>query len=157
MPCRAPERTSHPPQSGRAALTLRAQARGEGRREGGSRDEKIPTLKQPSRTRCGRSIKVGLAAAKAAALRSNLNNIDGCIVVAPHTHTHTHTASARSLAPTLSRVRELPTPRHPHFTQYPFAPRPLVRGGKTSPHRLRLFVSHSKCPPLSPPPKRTAL
>ena len=37
VPCRAPDRTSHLAQSGRAALTRRGQARGEGR-GGGSRD-----------------------------------------------------------------------------------------------------------------------
>ena len=36
--------------------------------------------------------------------------------------------------------------------------RPLVCSGQTSPHRPRLVVSHSTCPPLSPfPSPRTAL
>ncbi len=41
----------------------------------------------------------------------------------------------------------------PSFTQSPSPPRSLlVRDGQTSPHRLRLVVSRSKCPPLSPSP-----
>jgi hypothetical protein len=36
-------------------------------------------------------------------------------------------------------------------------PRSLVCDGQTSPHRPRLVVSRSTCPPLSPPPTRTAL
>ena len=42
--------------------------------------------------------------------------------------------------------------RHPPFTQSPFPPRPPVRGGQTSPHKPRLVVSRSTCPPLSSSP-----
>jgi hypothetical protein len=42
-----------------------------------------------------------------------------------------------------------PSSRHPPFTHYPFPPRSLVYGGQTSPHKPRLVVSHSTCPPLS--------
>ena len=40
----------------------------------------------------------------------------------------------------------------PSFQHYPFPPRSLVCGGQTSPHKPRLVVSHSTCPPLSPSP-----
>ena len=72
--------------------------------------------------------KVGLAAAKAAALRINLN-VEGCGIVAAPVH-----------APS------------PSFTQSPSPPRSLVRDEQTSPHRPRLVVSYSTCPPLSPSP-----
>ena len=40
----------------------------------------------------------------------------------------------------------------------PYPPRSLVRDERTHPHRPRLVVSHSTCPPLSSsPPPRTAL
>jgi len=42
--------------------------------------------------------------------------------------------------------------RHPPFTQYPSPSRSLVRDGQTSPHKPRLVVPHSTCPPLSPSP-----
>jgi hypothetical protein len=45
-----------------------------------------------------------------------------------------------------------PSSRHPPFTHYPFPPRSLVCGGQTSPHKPRLVVSHSTCPPLSSSP-----
>ena len=45
-----------------------------------------------------------------------------------------------------------PSSRHPPFTQYPFPPRSLICGGQTSPHKPRLVVSHSTCPPLSSSP-----
>ena len=45
-----------------------------------------------------------------------------------------------------------PSPRHPPFTHYPFPPRSLVCGGQPSPHKPRLVVSHSTCPPLSSSP-----
>jgi hypothetical protein len=64
---------------------------------------------------------VGLAAAKAAALRINLN-VEGCGIVAAPVH-----------APSYSR-----------------APLLLPRDGQTSPHRPRLVVPRSTCPPLSP-------
>jgi hypothetical protein len=53
--------------------------------------------------------------------------------------------SARSLS-------RSPSPPPPSFTQSPFPPRSLVRDGQTSPHRPRLVVSRSTCPPLSPSP-----
>ena len=40
----------------------------------------------------------------------------------------------------------------PSFTQSPSPPRSLVCDGQTSPHRPRLVVSRSTCPPLSPSP-----
>jgi hypothetical protein len=46
-----------------------------------------------------------------------------------------------------------PSSRHPPFTQYPFPPRLLVCGGQTNPHKPRLVVSHSKCPPISSSPQ----
>jgi len=39
--------------------------------------------------------------------------------------------------------------RDPPFTHYPFPARSLVCGGQPSPHKPRLVVSHSTCPPLS--------
>jgi hypothetical protein len=45
-----------------------------------------------------------------------------------------------------------PSSRHPPFTHYPFPPRSLVCGGQASPHKPRLVVSHSTCPPLSSSP-----
>jgi hypothetical protein len=46
----------------------------------------------------------------------------------------------------------------PHsFTQSPFPAPSLVRDGQTSPHKPRLVVSDSTCPPLSSSPLRTAL
>ena len=45
-----------------------------------------------------------------------------------------------------------PSSRHRPFTHYPFPPRSLVCGGQPSPHKPRLVVSHSTCPPLSSPP-----
>jgi hypothetical protein len=79
--------------------------------------------------------KVGLAAAKAAALRINLN-VQGCgIVAAP-----VHTPSRAPLLLPLLLSHNLPLPRV------------LVRDGQTGPHRPRLVVSRSTCPPLSPSP-----
>jgi hypothetical protein len=45
-----------------------------------------------------------------------------------------------------------PSSRHPPFTHYPFSLRSLVCGGQPSPHKPRLVVSHSTCPPLSSSP-----
>ena len=45
-----------------------------------------------------------------------------------------------------------PSSRHPPFTHYPFPLRSLVFGGQPSPHKPRLVVSHSTCPPLSSSP-----
>jgi len=77
--------------------------------------------------------KVGLAATKAAALRINLN-VQGCGIVAAPVH-----APSRAPPP-------------PSFTQSSSPPRSLVRDGQTSPHRPRLVVSRSTCPPLFPSP-----
>ena len=63
---------------------------------------------------------------------------------------HSSNPNARSL----SHSPSAPTPS---FTQSPCPPRSLVRDGWTHPHRPRLVVSHSTCPPLSSPPTRTAL
>jgi hypothetical protein len=41
-----------------------------------------------------------------------------------------------------------PSSRHPTFTHYHFPLRSLVCGGQPSPHKPRLVVSHSTCPPL---------
>ena len=45
-----------------------------------------------------------------------------------------------------------PSSRHPPFTHYPFPLRSLVCGGQPSPHKPRLVVFHSTCPPLSSSP-----
>jgi hypothetical protein len=42
-----------------------------------------------------------------------------------------------------------PSSRHPLFTHYPLPPRSLLCGGQPSPHKPRLVVSHSTCPPLT--------
>ncbi len=52
---------------------------------------------------------------------------------------------------TPSRTRS-PSSCHPPFTHYPFPLRSLVCGGQPSPHKPRLVVSHSTCPPLSSSP-----
>jgi hypothetical protein len=54
---------------------------------------------------------------------------------------HSHTPRTRS-----------PSSRHPPFTHYPFPLRSLVCGGQPSPHKPRLVLSHSTCPPLSSSP-----
>ena len=93
--------------------------------------------------------KVGLAAAKAAALRINLD-IEGCGVVAPPMQALSRTP----LLLPLLLSHNLPSQRS------------LVRDGQTSPHRPRLVVScsaclgahvsehmsRSTCPPLPPSP-----
>jgi hypothetical protein len=79
--------------------------------------------------------KVGLAAAKPAALRINLN-VEGCGIVAAPVH-------APSRAPLLLPLllsHNLPPPRS------------LVPDEQTSPLRPRLVISRSTCPPLSPSP-----
>ena len=79
--------------------------------------------------------KVGFAAAKAAALRININ-VEGCDIVAAPVH-------APSRAPLLLPLllsHNLPLPRS------------LVRDGQPSPHRPRLVVSRSTCPQLPPFP-----
>jgi hypothetical protein len=58
---------------------------------------------------------------------------------------HSGSPSARSLS-------RSPAPPPPSFTQSPSPLRSLVRDGQTSPHRPRLVVSRSTCPPLSPSP-----
>ena len=58
---------------------------------------------------------------------------------------HSRSPSARSLS-------RSPFSPPPSFTQSPSPPRSLVRDGPTSPHRPRLVVSCSTCPPLSPSP-----
>jgi hypothetical protein len=57
--------------------------------------------------------------------------------------------SSRPSARSLSRS---PSPPPPSFTQSPSPPRSVVRDGQTSPHKPRLVVSRSTCPPLSPSP-----
>ena len=58
---------------------------------------------------------------------------------------HSSSPSARSLS-------RSPCSSPPSFTQSPSPPHSLVRDGQTSPHRTRLVVSRSTCPPLSPNP-----
>jgi hypothetical protein len=58
---------------------------------------------------------------------------------------HSRSPDARSLSCS-------PSPPSPSVTQSPSPPRSLVRDGQTSPHRPRLVVSRSTCPPLSPSP-----
>jgi hypothetical protein len=64
-------------------------------------------------------------------------------VIGPAVIKHTHTMHAPSRTSLL-----LPPP----FTQSPSPSRSLVRDGQPSPHRPRLVVSRSTCPPISPPP-----
>jgi len=80
--------------------------------------------------------KVRLVAAKAAALRINLN---------------ISRRLWRSRTPTAHFfTRSTPSPQT-SLTRYSFPPRSLVRDGQTSPsHQPRLVVSHSTRPPLSP-------
>jgi hypothetical protein len=80
--------------------------------------------------------KVGLAAAKAAALWINLN-VGSCSVVAPPMHAPSRTPL---LLPLLL------------FTQSPFPWRSLVCDGQTSPHTPRLAVSHAHVLHCLPPP-----
>jgi hypothetical protein len=58
---------------------------------------------------------------------------------------HSSNPNARSLS-------HSPSAPPPSFTQYPYPLRSLVRDEQTHPHRPRLVVSHSTCPPLSSPP-----
>jgi hypothetical protein len=58
---------------------------------------------------------------------------------------HSSTPNARFLS-------HSPSAPPPPFTQSPYPPRSLVRAGQTHPHRPRLVVSHSTCPPLSSSP-----
>ena len=81
--------------------------------------------------------RVGLAAAKAAALRVNLN-INGCSIVAPPARPSQ--SSRASLIDTL-------------LSPFALAARTLVRGGPTRPQRPRLVASHSTRPPSSNPPR----
>ena len=63
---------------------------------------------------------------------------------------HSNSPSARSLS-------RSPSSSPPSFTQSPSSPRSLVRDGQTRPHRPRLVVSRSTCPPLSPSAQREQL
>jgi len=45
-----------------------------------------------------------------------------------------------------------PSSLHPPFTHYSFSPRSPVYGGKTSPHKTRLVVSHNTCSPRASSP-----
>jgi hypothetical protein len=58
---------------------------------------------------------------------------------------HISNPNARSLS-------HSPSDPHPSFTQSPYPPCSLVRDEQTHPHRSRIVVSHSTCPPLSFPP-----
>jgi hypothetical protein len=55
---------------------------------------------------------------------------------------HSHTPPCTHSPPSL----------HPPFTHYPFPLCSLVCGGQPSPHKPRLLISHSTCPPLSSSP-----
>ena len=57
---------------------------------------------------------------------------------------HSSTPNARSLS-------HSPSAPPPSFPQSPYPPRSLVRDERTHPHSPRFVVSHSTCPPLSPP------
>ena len=81
-------------------------------------------------THMGLKGKVGLVAAKASALRINLN-IQGCSVVAPPLHAPSRAKHTRSLVCYLSHS---PSPPPPSFTQSHYPQRSLVRDGK-----VRLF------------------
>ncbi len=85
----------------------------------------------------GLKSKVGLVAAKAAALLVNLN-VQGCSI-------HSSIPNARSLS-------HSPSAPPPSFPQSPYPPRLVVRDERTHPHSPRLVVSHSTCPPLSSSP-----
>ena len=58
----------------------------------------------------------------------------------------------RSRTPRARSLSRSPSPPPPSFTLSPSPPRSLVCDGQTSPHRPRLVVSRSTCPPLSPSP-----
>ena len=60
---------------------------------------------------------------------------------------HSSNPYARSLS-------HSPSAPPPSFTQSTYPPCSLVRDGQTSPHRPRLVVSCSTCPPPSSPPPR---
>ncbi len=55
-------------------------------------------------------------------------------------------------SPSARSLSRSPSPLPPSFTQSPSPLRSLVRDGQPSPHRRRLVVSRSTCPPLSPSP-----
>ena len=103
--------------------------------------------------------KVGLVAAKASALRINLN-IQGCSVPSPNRYMafakfcfcKNNKRTIDRVAPSLHAPSLAPLLLPLLFTQYPSPPRSLVRDGQTSSHRPLLVVSRSTCPPLSTPP-----
>jgi hypothetical protein len=69
------------------------------------------------------------------------------------THTLTDNQVRRySSTPNARSLSHSPSAPPPSFTQSPYPPRSLVRDERTHPHRLRLVVSHSTCPPLSSSP-----
>ena len=90
----------------------------------------------------GLKSKVGLVAAKASALRINLN-VHGCSIVAPPLH-------APSRAPLLL-PRGFPLLLS-HKLTISLSQRSLVGDWQTSSYRPRLVVSGSTCPPSPPPP-----
>jgi hypothetical protein len=55
-------------------------------------------------------------------------------------------------SPNARSISHSPSAPPPSFTQSPYPPRSLVRDDQTHPHRPRLVVSHSTCPPLSSSP-----
>jgi len=60
--------------------------------------------------------------------------------------------AGHSSTPNVCSLSHSPSAPPPSFTQSPYPPRSLVRDEQTHPHRPRLVVSHSTCPPLSSPP-----
>jgi hypothetical protein len=58
----------------------------------------------------------------------------------------------RSRTPNARALSRSPSSPPPSFIQSPSPPRSLMRDGQTSPHRPRLVVSRSTCPPLPPSP-----
>ena len=92
-------------------------------------------------TNNGLKSKVGLAAAKAAALRGSIS---------------TSTAATSKLPGSFVTVFARLPYRFCPLSQFAHATRTLVRGGPTRTHRLRLVASHRTRPPSSLPPPRTA-
>ena len=79
--------------------------------------------------------------------KSDLRRPSGGVTHQPQCRGLWHSSRPRARSFTRS-----PSSAPPSFTQSPFSLRSLVRDGQTSPHRPRLVVSRSTCPPLSPSP-----
>jgi hypothetical protein len=77
-----------------------------------------------------------------------------------HTHIGSHTGLGSSSL--VAHTHVLPYPPPPHANSFVLGPavintHTIVRDGQPSPHRPRLVVSRSTCPPISPPPTRKQL